>query len=102
MTTFTYEDHVAMARLVLRRFGNDLPAAAAAWRRLLQNAASDREFAALVAPPRYYWEAPSGAAGYYDAGNIDEARDMFVFEHPEADPRQVRVYGPDDAGYPKG
>lgn len=45
---FTPEDSVQLARLVLKRFGYEVPAAAAAWRRLLQNGCPDSDFEALV------------------------------------------------------
>lgn len=41
---FTHADHCKMARLIYRRFGFDLFAAAAAWRRMLQNSCSDTQF----------------------------------------------------------
>lgn len=47
---FTNGDHYALAHLVYRRFGRDLRAAAAAWRRLLQNSCPDEDFRALVNP----------------------------------------------------
>lgn len=37
-----------LARLIYERWGNDLPAAAVAWRRLYQNNCSDSEFKKLV------------------------------------------------------
>lgn len=44
---FTAADSAALALAVYRRFGRDSGAAAAAWRRLLQNGTSDRDFMAL-------------------------------------------------------
>lgn len=49
---FTGRDSALLAALVLRRFGNDLPAAAAAWRRLLGNSCAEGQFAALAAAGR--------------------------------------------------
>ncbi len=46
--TFTTEDSAALAYLIYRRWGNDITAAAVAWRRLFQNNCSDRDFARLV------------------------------------------------------
>lgn len=46
--TFTYGEHVDLARLVYKRFGRDDAAAAAAWRRLLENGATEGDFMALV------------------------------------------------------
>lgn len=50
---FTLTQHVEMARLIYRRFGEDLPAATAAWRRLLQNNTSEAEFFELVCYPHH-------------------------------------------------
>lgn len=47
-TLFTAEESVRMAQLVFKRFGYDKSAAAAAWRRLLQNGCSESDFEALV------------------------------------------------------
>lgn len=46
--TFTDEDTRAMARLVFKRFGRDIGAATAAWRRMLQNSATESDFAKLL------------------------------------------------------
>lgn len=46
--TFSYEDHADMALMVYRRFGYDVDAAAAAWRRMLQNNASTGDFMDLL------------------------------------------------------
>lgn len=46
---FTPEDSALLARLIYRRFGYEISAAAAAWRRMLQNNCTDAHFAALVA-----------------------------------------------------
>jgi len=45
---FTPEDSVTLAKLVLKRFGYDKAAAAAAWRRLLGNGCSDDDFEVLA------------------------------------------------------
>jgi hypothetical protein len=45
---FSREEHAQMAALVYKRFGWDLAAAAAAWRRLLGNSCPDSEFADLA------------------------------------------------------
>jgi hypothetical protein len=45
---FTGEESALMAALIYKRFGWELPAAAAAWRRLLGNSCSDEEFADLA------------------------------------------------------
>lgn len=45
---FTEHESRALARLVYKRWGNDLAAAAVAWRRLLQNNCSDEAFRRLV------------------------------------------------------
>ena len=45
---FTAEDSRQLAQLVCRRFGYELAAAAAAWRRMLQNGCSDHQFEELV------------------------------------------------------
>jgi len=47
---FTETDHVALARLVYRRFGNDLGAATRAWQRMLQNSCSEADFNAMLKP----------------------------------------------------
>lgn len=45
---FTVAEHANMARLVFKRFGRDEEAAAAAWRRLLQNSCPVADFMELV------------------------------------------------------
>ena len=45
---FTGQDSADMARLVYRRFGCNLKAACAVWRRMLQNNCPEADFAALV------------------------------------------------------
>jgi len=45
---FTHHMSAQMARLVYVRFGRDAEAAAAAWRRMLQNTTTTAEFEALV------------------------------------------------------
>lgn len=50
--TFTLLESVDMARLVLKRFGN-MHDAAIAWRRLLQNNATDADFAELIGYPEH-------------------------------------------------
>jgi hypothetical protein len=45
---FSGEEHAAMAALIWKRFGYDTPAAAAAWRRLLENSCGDVEFETLA------------------------------------------------------
>lgn len=45
---FTHVESVDMARLVFKRFGDDPEAAAAAWRRLLENGCPVADFMALV------------------------------------------------------
>lgn len=45
---FTTDDSSKLAYLIFRRWGHDMTAAAVAWRRLFQNACSDRDFARLV------------------------------------------------------
>lgn len=46
--TFSDEDHRTLARLIYRRFGNNIGVAASAWRRMLQNSCTDEQFAELV------------------------------------------------------
>jgi len=46
--TFGEDDHARLAFLVFRRFGRDVKVGAVAWRRMLQNSATDADFAALV------------------------------------------------------
>jgi hypothetical protein len=41
---FSHIESVDMARLVFKRFGCDVEAATAAWRRLLQNSCSTEDF----------------------------------------------------------
>jgi len=45
---FTSAESVDLARLIFKRFGRDLEAATAAWRRLLQNSCTKEDFAALL------------------------------------------------------
>lgn len=45
---FTIEESRQLARLVLKRFGNNLIAATRAWRRLLQNDCTIEDFQALI------------------------------------------------------
>ena len=47
--TFTTEETRQMARLVYKRFGRDLAVATLAWRRMLQNSATESDFARMVA-----------------------------------------------------
>jgi hypothetical protein len=47
--TFTAAESRELARLILKRWGNDLAAAACAWRRLMQNNCTDAGFADLAA-----------------------------------------------------
>lgn len=46
--TFTWDDHCRLAWLIHLRFGRDIEAGAAAWRRLLQNSATASDFEQLV------------------------------------------------------
>lgn len=48
--TFTHAEHQELARLIYKRFGENLSAATAAWRRLLQNDTTEGEFADLMGP----------------------------------------------------
>ena len=50
---FHMADHADMARLVYRRFGHDLVASTAAWRRLLQNSATEQDFLNLLNYPTH-------------------------------------------------
>lgn len=45
---FTQADSAKLAFMIFRRFGRDYAAGAVAWRRLLQNSATDADFQALV------------------------------------------------------
>ena len=45
---FTWAEHVMLARLIYKRFGNDANAAAGAWRRMLQNSATVGDLMRLV------------------------------------------------------
>ncbi len=45
---FTDADSQELARLIFRRFGRDLGAATVAWRRLLQNSTTERDFERLL------------------------------------------------------
>ena len=45
---FTAADSAKLAVAIYKRFGRDSAAAAAAWRRLLQNGTSDHDFMLLV------------------------------------------------------
>lgn len=45
---FKWNEHVLLARLIYKRFGNDANAAAAAWRRMLQNSATVADLMRLV------------------------------------------------------
>lgn len=45
---FTYAQSCELAHMVYVRFGKDLPSAASAWRRMLQNNASDASYMQLV------------------------------------------------------
>lgn len=46
--TFSYEESCQLAGLIFKRFGRDIAAAAAAWRRLLQNSCTDEQFQEMV------------------------------------------------------
>jgi hypothetical protein len=46
--TFSMNDHARMAWLIHLRFGRNISAGAAAWRRMLQNSATDSDFEELV------------------------------------------------------
>lgn len=50
---FTVIEHVDMARLVFKRFGNNPESATAAWRRMLQNNCPVEEFMQLVCYPEH-------------------------------------------------
>ena len=52
-TWFTTSDHYDLARLVFKRFGHEPEAAAAAWRRMLQNSATVEDFMGLVNSPTH-------------------------------------------------
>ena len=45
---FNDQDHAILARGILVRWNNDLPAAACAWRRLFQNNCTDHQFQQLI------------------------------------------------------
>ena len=45
---FSGHEHQQLARLIMKRFGNDLAAAASAWRRLLNNDCPDSLFRELL------------------------------------------------------
>lgn len=45
---FTMEEHADMARLIFKRFGNDLHAATRAWRRLMENCTTEEQFQDLL------------------------------------------------------
>ena len=53
---FTEEDSRELARLILRRFGYELEAAAKAWRRMLGNSCDDYQFLDLVGRAHYFEE----------------------------------------------
>jgi len=44
---FTIRDSHVLAKLILKRFGNDIGSATLAWRRLLQNNCSEADFKRL-------------------------------------------------------
>lgn len=46
--TFTFEESADMARMVFKRFGNDLGAATAAWNRLMQTNCDTHQFQKLL------------------------------------------------------
>lgn len=46
--TFSMDDHARMAWLIFVRFGRNIEAGAAAWRRMLQNSATEEDFEELV------------------------------------------------------
>lgn len=46
---FTAQDHSELARLIYRRWGNDIGAATVAWRRLFQNSTTESDFKKLLA-----------------------------------------------------
>jgi hypothetical protein len=73
---FDSEDHRALARLMFKRFGEDKEAFCAAWRRMLQNNAEDREILHLLkmSPAR----------------DQDEVR-RTLMRHGNADARLIRV-----------
>ena len=45
---FTMDDHARLAWMVFIRFGRSIEAGASAWRRMLQNGCTDRDFRDLV------------------------------------------------------
>ena len=45
---FSEAEHAMLALLVYRRFGEDVSAASAAWRRMMQNATTDEDFTGLL------------------------------------------------------
>lgn len=46
---FTAKEHAELARLIYRRWGSNIEAAANAWRRLFQNSTTEKEFEKLLA-----------------------------------------------------
>lgn len=52
-TEFSSTEAIDLARLVYKRFGNDMEAACAAWRRMLQNQCPVEDFAELVCSPTH-------------------------------------------------
>lgn len=45
---FTSKEHGALARLIYQRFGEDITAATNAWRRMLQNSATESDFREML------------------------------------------------------
>ncbi len=50
---FTGLEHVDLARLIFKRFGRNLASATAAWRRLLENNTTEKEFFELIDYPEH-------------------------------------------------
>jgi hypothetical protein len=73
---FTYQEHGKLAELIYRRWGSNLSAATAAYRRLMQNGCTEHDFQMLLDAAREEGELSKRA---------QEIRDQARQERAEAD-----------------
>lgn len=66
---FGPEEHRALARLIYQRYGCDAEAATAAWRRMLQNNATSKDFMAMVEAEIHPAQYGGYAYGYGSSGH---------------------------------
>jgi hypothetical protein len=79
---FSALESTQLARLIYKRFGRDIPAAADAWRRLLQNNCTDNQFIELL-QLSFDWEKIQGHMEGFGLDEYEDAR-HYANHNPEA------------------